>query len=325
MGATKRKSDSSVELVLPLREASRRLVRELGFLRPTLANSGYGPSAVHAILEIGKTPGVQARDLATTLRLDKSSMSRQLTKLESAGLVRREPASDDARSYYLFLTDVGQSLRNQIDRYASAQAKEALRQLKTADQQALVRSLSLYVEALNQNGETSPRSDEKIDEWIQEGYVPGCIGDIASLHGRSYAHGWGFGIFFEKRVATELAEFAAMLPAPGKGLWLYVKEGRTLASIAIDGNDDDSHVAHLRWFIVHETLRGMGIGRHLLARALEFADEHFNETYLWTFKGLDTARHLYESFGFQLTQELLGSQWGSTVVEQRFDRRVHRA
>jgi len=59
----------------------------------------------------------------------------------------------------------------------------------------------------------------------------------------------------------------------------------------------------------------------VMARAMKFVDERFSETYLWTFKGLDAARHLYESLGFQLTEESEGTQWGTTVVEQRFNRR----
>lgn len=93
-----------------------------------------------------------------------------------------------------------------------------------------------------------------------------------------------------------------------------------LASIVIDG-DLASRQAHLRWFIVDESLRGMGVGRALLERALAFADAHYDETYLWTFKGLDAARHLYEAAGFVLTDESEGRQWGSVVVEQRFLRR----
>jgi len=54
---------------------------------------------------------------------------------------------------------------------------------------------------------------------------------------------------------------------------------------------------------------------------MRFVDERFDETYLNTFKGLDAARHLYESFGFQLTHEEAGTQWGSTVTEQQFRRR----
>ena len=58
-----------------------------------------------------------------------------------------------------------------------------------------------------------------------------------------------------------------------------------------------------------------------MSQAMRFVDARFDETYLNTFKGLDAARHLYESFGFQLTQEEAGTQWGSTVTEQQFRRR----
>jgi len=53
---------------------------------------------------------------------------------------------------------------------------------------------------------------------------------------------------------------------------------------------------------------------------VQFVDAHFDETYLDTFKGLDAARHLYETCGFRLTQEATGSQWGTPVTEQRFTR-----
>ena len=120
-------------------------------------------------------------------------------------------------------------------------------------------------------------------------------------------------------MARELAEFAGTLPADGKALWLYAENGRSLSSVAIDG-DDETGIAHLRWFIVDDSLRGSGVGRQLMSRAMRFVDERFSETYLWTFKGLDAARHLYESFGFQLTSESEGMQWGTNVVEQRFSR-----
>lgn len=154
---------------------------------------------------------------------------------------------------------------------------------------------------------------------IVEGYQPGCIGDVASLHGRFYSGHSGFGVFFEKKVATELAEFVGSLPTHNKALWLYMENGRSLASLAID-RDHMTGGAHLRWFIVEESLCGLGIGRRLMARAIAFVDEHFEETCLWTFKGLDAARNLYESFDFRLATEAEGAQWGTTVVEQQFKR-----
>ncbi|CAB3812114.1 hypothetical protein LMG26854_00284 [Achromobacter aegrifaciens] len=313
------------QTIRDLREFSRKLVRELGFMRSSLAGSELAPSAVHAIIEIGLQPGIQARDLAAILRLDKSNTSRQVAKLESAGLLTREADSDDARSSRLYLSEAGTRLRTQIDQFATDQVSRALRQLAPEDQLSLIRFLSLYADALShENPNTAPAVTGGIAEQIHAGYLPGCIGDVASLHARYYAQASGFGVYFERKVASELAEFAEGLPATGKNIWLYVDNGRTLASIVIDG-DLAAREAHLRWFIVDESLRGMGVGRVLLERAMAFVDAHYDETYLWTFKGLDAARHLYEAAGFTLAEESEGRQWGSVVVEQRFVRRSRRA
>ncbi len=307
--------------ILELRKFSRQLVRELGFMRNTLADSDLAPSAVHAVIEIGLNPGIQAFDLANLLRLDKSNTSRQLAKLESQGFLKREEDLRDKRSSRLFLTQSGDLLRNQIDQFATDQVSDALRQLIPADQTSLIRSLSLYAAALAQNNQPEPQAVSRIEDNIHQGYHSGCIGDIVSLHARYYAQASGFGLFFEARVASELSSFVQNLPSPNKGLWLYIENGKTLASIAIDG-DISSGIAHLRWFIVDESLRGTGVGRHLLSIALGFVDQRFKETYLWTFNGLDVARHLYESFGFQLVEEAEGEQWGGRVTEQKFCRQV---
>lgn len=310
--------------ILELREFSRRLVRELGFMRTTLADSDLAPSAVHAIIEIGAKPGINARALGDILRLDKSNTSRQVARLEAAGFVRRKTADDDARSSQLYLSAAGQKLRAKIDRFATDQVSNALRRLIPADQQAVVRALALYADALaHDNPNENDATAQAAGVQVVEGYRPGCIGDIASLHARYYAANWGFGSYFEKKVATGLAEFAGALPAEGKALWLAVERERVLASLAIDGHDSGAAgTAHLRWFIVDDALRGTGIGRQLMANAMQFVDARYGETYLWTFKGLDAARHLYESFGFRLAEEFEGDQWGTRVVEQRFVRRA---
>ncbi|WP_322040483.1 helix-turn-helix domain-containing GNAT family N-acetyltransferase [Burkholderia diffusa] len=307
--------------ILELRDFSRKLVRELGFMRATLADSDLAPSAVHAVLEIGMAPGISAKDLGGILRLDKSNTSRQLSRLETAGFVTRRISPDDARTTELYLTADGQKLRRKIDQFATRQVSNALRRMVPADQQTLVRSLALYSDALAQDNAADAPPPKADVMQIVDGYQLGCIGDIASLHARFYSEHWGFGAFFEKKVATELAEFVGTLPIEGKALWLHAENGRALASVAIDGNKATG-IAHLRWFIVDDGLRGSGIGRQLMTRAMHFVDEQqFDETYLWTFRGLDSARHLYESFGFTLTSESEGAQWGTNVVEQRFSRR----
>lgn len=64
----------------------------------------------------------------------------------------------------------------------------------------------------------------------------------------------------------------------------------------------------MRWFILDDSCRGTGIGRRLLSEAMAFCDSRqFSAVQLWTFKGLDAARKLYESFGFTLIREWQGA------------------
>ena len=152
------------------------------------------------------------------------------------------------------------------------------------------------------------------------GYQPGIVGRVTQLHAQYYAAHWGFDQFFETKVATELSNFISHYDATRDCIWSAWVNGNIEGSITIDGSSEQEHSAHLRWFILSEQLRGVGAGNVLLRQAVQFCErEKFQSIYLWTFKGLDSARHLYEKYGFQLTQEQPGSQWGSNVIEQRFE------
>ncbi|MBN9027774.1 MAG: MarR family transcriptional regulator, partial [Rhizobiales bacterium] len=65
---------STAVLVDEIRSASRRIVRELGFMDPTLAGTAYSASAVHALLEIERRGSMTAAQLVQVLRLEKSSI-----------------------------------------------------------------------------------------------------------------------------------------------------------------------------------------------------------------------------------------------------------
>jgi len=41
--------------------------------------------------------------------------------------------------------------------------------------------------------------------------------------------------------------------------------------------------------------------------------------FLWTFKGLEGARRLYETVGFKLCEESQIDQWGQTIREQKYE------
>ena len=158
------------------------------------------------------------------------------------------------------------------------------------------------------------------DFEVLEGYVPGSLGRVASLHGSYYHEHWGFGVYFEAKVATELASFLTSYIPWRDGFWTVSVDGQVEASIAVDGSDAQGEGAHLRWFIVSDRLRGRGAGGELLHTAMEFCRaRRYPSAYLWTFSGLEAARHLYEREGFALCEERPGTTWGSEVLEQRFE------
>ena len=159
---------------------------------------------------------------------------------------------------------------------------------------------------------------------FSQGYSPGIIGQIVTLHAKIYSDWAGFGSAFETKVATELSQFTSRLDHPGNALWHVNSDDHILGSIAIDGEDLGDGIAHLRWFIVAPVARRIGIGRKLLDEALDFVDGRgFQATQLWTLKGLENARSLYERTGFKLKSEYEGDQWGTRIVEQTFIRERH--
>ncbi len=152
--------------------------------------------------------------------------------------------------------------------------------------------------------------------------MPGSIGRVAQLHGIYYHAHWGFELYFEAKVATELSGFLQRYDENRDGFWIAHENGRIEGSVVIDGIQAGNEGAHLRWFILSDSLRGKGVGRQLITIAVDFCKRKgYKKTYLWTFEGLDAARHLYEEAGFQLIKQQSGVQWGTTVNEQYFELR----
>src|SRR5262249_33039334 len=140
------------------------------------------------------------------------------------------------------------------------------------------------------------------------GYEPGAIGRITELHGTYYHQHWDLGLYFEAKVASELAAFLSRFDARRDGIWIAKVGDEMVGSIVIDGIDAEGEGARLRWFILAPDYQGKGIGNRLMHEAMTFCRKAgFKRVYLTTFAGLDAARHLYEKFGFRVCREEDGS------------------
>lgn len=152
------------------------------------------------------------------------------------------------------------------------------------------------------------------------GYYPGVVGEITAAHAVYYYENWGFDVTFETEVGRELSDFISKFDGYRDGFWVASKNREFAGAIAIDGHSAFSEGARLRWFIVIPDFQRKGIGKKLIGRALEFCrHRRYPKVNLWTFKGLDGARRIYEAAGFQLCEENAAAQWGQNIKVQRFE------
>ena len=308
-------------LVADIRNSSRELVRQFGLMNQKVAGTDLSLSAVHAIIEIGQAGKLAAKQLCDLLLLEKSTVSRLVKSLVERGEIIEARSPDDLRMKLLRLTPRGRKTLRAIDRFAERQVAGALECLDGRERIGVLKGLQDYATALKTAADGARRARPGPPVTVEAGYTPTLAGRvIVMLLAHMHAH-FGFARAFEARIGADLAEFLSRLDSPRNRIWRARSGAEIVGSISIDGEDLGAGLAHLRWFVVDEMARGSGVGKTLLEEALDFCDRSgYRETWLWTVKGLNAARRLYESHGFELAEEYRGDQWGSEVVEQKFVR-----
>jgi len=152
------------------------------------------------------------------------------------------------------------------------------------------------------------------------GYYPGVVGKIIEAHAIYYYKNWGFDVTFETQVGRELSEFVHKFDRNRDGLWVATKKKKFAGAIAIDGRHAFTEGVRLRWFIVVPEFQKSGIGKELILRTLEFCRrKRYPKVYLWTFRGLEDARRVYEAADFRLCEEQDVAQWGQSIKEQKYE------
>ena len=148
---------------------------------------------------------------------------------------------------------------------------------------------------------------------------PGDMGRVIALHGELYAREYGFDHGFEAYVAETVAEFGKLARPGLDRLWVAERDGQLVGCIAIIGREDG--LAQIRWFLVHPTARGGGLGRRLVQESLAFCREAgYRSVCLWTVSGLEAAARLYLAAGFRKTETKPPAVlWGATLSEERYD------
>jgi len=139
---------------------------------------------------------------------------------------------------------------------------------------------------------------------IRRDLRPGDLGRIVAMHGRIYLPGYGLNAEFEGHVARAVAN-AAIAGFPRERDTLRLVDGpggELLGSTAL--TDEGGGLAYLRWVLLDPSLRGLGLGRRLIADTVRDARElGFDRIGLETFSDLTAAAAIYRSLGFRVIAE----------------------
>lgn len=138
----------------------------------------------------------------------------------------------------------------------------------------------------------------RTDVAIRHELRPGDLGRLIALHGECYDALPGYGLRFEAFVARTIAEYTLDAGANGR-IWLAERDGALVGCAAIVLRDGGR--GQLRWVLVHPAARGIGLGKSLVDRALEYCrSQNCNEVFLETTDGLPESEALYASLGFEV-------------------------
>ncbi len=148
-------------------------------------------------------------------------------------------------------------------------------------------------------------------------YRSGELGYIAWRHSVIYRQEYDLGDIFEFYLIQGMYQYLNECEGRGE-VWVIDYAGKVQGSIAIV--ETEPGVAQLRWFLIEPEFRGFGLGKKLMETCMKYCREkNYNNVYLWTFDELDAARHLYESFGFRVTETKTSAPWGRDITEERWD------
>jgi len=92
------------------------LVRQMLTLKHQyLDHLGLGAGQAAVLVAIMDCYGITERDLCRLMKLDKSTVSRSVTRLSEAGYVTRKPNPSDRRSHHLLATKMAMAFKPQFD------------------------------------------------------------------------------------------------------------------------------------------------------------------------------------------------------------------
>jgi putative acetyltransferase len=287
-----------MDAVQQVRQWSRQMVRELGFMKPQVSGETTH-SQCHALIELSRQGPRSVTQLAAALRLDKSSTSRLVAELARRGWVRVATDPRDARGRIATLVPAGRRALEGIDTEADQRVSGALDTLSPEQRDVVVRGLSLYATALERARRHSEMEIREITA-SDDAAVARIIRTVMPEFG---CEGPGFAIN-----DPEVGCMSETYDTPKSRYFVIEHQGEVVGGGGfgpLAGGPPRTCELRKMYFLPH--VRGLGMGQRLLTHVLETARRlGYTRCYLETLRSMAAANKLYKLFGFQPCEKPMG-------------------
>lgn len=298
-----------IDIVTEIRGFNRFYTNILGLLDQHIIDSGYSLTEARILFEISKTETCTANQLCSVLDIDRSYMSKIINKFEKKELISRQVSNTDNRNIEIHMTEEGMAVFHDLNNRANKQIEDLISKLESEDCEKLINSIRIVKKYF-----TKATKDLKIRPYQEQ--------DIAYVIDRQlslYESERQFTTEIWKKYLTQGVLSLIEKFDPEKDCMLILEcDGNASGCIAI--THTENHVAQLRYFFLEPELRGLGAGTSLLNAALEFCrQKKYSHVFLWTVSAQESARTLYKNAGFKITETNENNDWGSPVLEEKWD------
>lgn len=298
-----------IDIVTEIRGFNRFYTNILGLLDQHIIDSGYSLTEARILFEISKTETCTANQLCSVLDIDRSYMSKIINKFEKKELISRQVSNTDNRNIEIHMTEEGMAVFHDLNNRANKQIEDLISKLESEDCEKLINSIRIIKKYF-----TKATKDLKIRPYQEQ--------DIAYVIDRQlslYESERQFTTEIWKKYLTQGVLSLIEKFDPKKDCMLILEcDGNASGCIAI--THTENHVAQLRYFFLEPELRGLGAGTSLLNAALEFCrQKKYSHVFLWTVSAQESARTLYKNAGFKITETNENNDWGSPVLEEKWD------
>jgi DNA-binding MarR family transcriptional regulator/L-amino acid N-acyltransferase YncA len=285
------------EAINELRQNARSVVRELGLLNDAYFEIGVTLAERHLLIELALNPSPTMGEIAERLLLDKSTISRLISKAVKKGYVKCITDKKDKRKRFLQITEKGTQTLNAFEPIAFNQTRNALLTLTDKEIETVHKGIALYAKGLK-----GARMQDKaancliLDHGFEfEKQDNKKIESFFEISNRLSQMGYTLDLFHQKdeealyEIFREVVDSGSQFPyecsskeefhrqfftSQGQVYVCHSLKGKVVGGFYLRSNFSgrSSHIANAA-YMIHHSYRGKGLGSLLIKASLHLAKD----------------------------------------------------